>query len=967
MLRPAGRRRLLRAIAIAILSAAASGVDECGTALIASVCENAVPEQICNDPFPATMDDWVCQCKVGYGSKVADAAYCLVPAPPLDLFDECSECHLKLGSANAGNSYQGPVLLTYPFANVVPCREQCQRFADCAAYTFYTAIALVGANSNCAVGSPCCVWHTEAAGHPVAATANAEVAVKDQLTDCAVDPLGIAPPACDPHACVDPTAGTPQGWLSGDWLCRCLAPEYGFATLGVGLACSTPPAVGDVNECDGCATTTTADLTGKRYVQDVVVEAAVWAEAECFEACTGMVGCAAASYATAASADVASTHTGCVKDLPCCLLFGASFIGTAPVDDPSCVSGPRRDALPCAVGVCQPGPQECFDTDPASPLTWECRCNGGALGATVGLGRATCVVPTSAPPLTTPAPSTPFPGTSTPGTPTPGTPAPLIPTSGPVVPSDAPLSVAPLDAPEEDVAGDLSSAQKEAAAKVSAVAGVAAMAGGGAGAMAGFRLAVARDMACDVDDVDLNFNETLDFEFHPSTAGLGGHPARYLIGAVVLNHVLVFGFGSICLSGAWWLRRQRGEEDDPDGMQSALAWMKIPGVLIVPTMFLLPGTGLTGARLLFFPHLTDGWAALGALGLLSCAAGLFYVGWIILRQVPRKARLMRDPRLYPEVAAEEQWEEGDAPEPLTGPFKVIYRLSLGEVIWVTEGGGYFADKYGLIFDSYREGLHAMLLVEISLNVFLALLSAWKPQAGTACNLRNTIISVSFTAFFIAVLWLRPFSALIDNLAVVLIASTTAVAFAAMTIGIWAELDPNGAVFGLAGVCLYGSAVFLIAKGVWDIVWYIIDLLLSRRASARSQARQVARSPRAAPARMMITVTDGEMWGVVKEPRAPSREHSYGDLNLTFNRPPASLVGPSHLRSPLLETELFSPSQAAPTFNTSTPATAHLQPSREREVSQVPSIKYSRSTQSVVHADNLRSLTFSEIETPVWLV
>eukprot|EP01063_Lacrimia_lanifica_P041022 TRINITY_DN9470_c1_g2_i4.p1 TRINITY_DN9470_c1_g2~~TRINITY_DN9470_c1_g2_i4.p1 ORF type:complete len:440 (+),score=127.00 TRINITY_DN9470_c1_g2_i4:1579-2898(+) len=298
-----------------------------------------------------------------------------------------------------------------------------------------------------------------------------------------------------------------------------------------------------------------------------------------------------------------------------------------------------------------------------------------------------------------------------------------------------------------------------------------------------------------------------------------------------MNHVALAAFGAACLALAWVVRRVQGATQD--GFEPALAQTKVPGVLIVPLMFLWPGTALSGARLLFFPSVTGGWMWLGALVMLCGPAGLGLIYWKVLRRVPELAEEVVDTRLYPDPAMAE------APAMLAGWKRVFYRFAFGDNIWVSKGAGYFADKYGMMFDSFKAGCTWVLLLQIGVNLALAFLSAWKPPGGTTCTVRNAIISTIFVAYFFVVAWTRPFNANLDNAVEILVAAMTATALVAMTVGIAFELPPGSASNSVAALCLYHSAVLVIAKGVWDVMVYIADVWMERRSAARRSARMNA--------------------------------------------------------------------------------------------------------------------------------
>eukprot|EP01063_Lacrimia_lanifica_P030787 TRINITY_DN4964_c0_g3_i1.p1 TRINITY_DN4964_c0_g3~~TRINITY_DN4964_c0_g3_i1.p1 ORF type:complete len:535 (+),score=140.97 TRINITY_DN4964_c0_g3_i1:215-1606(+) len=393
------------------------------------------------------------------------------------------------------------------------------------------------------------------------------------------------------------------------------------------------------------------------------------------------------------------------------------------------------------------------------------------------------------------------------------------------------------------------------------------------------RLAMVRTMGCDVDDVDLAFGEPLDFEFSPTGVALASDAARYLRGCVVMNHVVLFGIGA-ALVGVAWLVLQKGGRAS---MAAALGMLKMPGILIIPAMFLWPGTALAGASMLFFPGKTGGWAALGAVVMITNVAALWVLYRVVIRRVPVDARDEPDPRLFADAA------DPGAPAPLAGWKRALYRLAFGDDIWVTQGTGYFADMYGLVFDCYQPGCAWALLLEIAVTLCVAFLSAWKPRHGMPCNLRNSIITVLFSALFVVAAGVRPFNSLLDNVVMAVVQLMTAIAMAAMTAGIAWEADPASAAFAVAAFCLFWSAMVVMAKGVWDAVVYMVDVWLGRRSGARRNARVVEAAlvqERYADLQQCEDLDDGSLAGSFRA--APVLEFAKATPNTSGHAPMQSL-------------------------------------------------------------------------------
>eukprot|EP01063_Lacrimia_lanifica_P031463 TRINITY_DN5190_c0_g1_i2.p1 TRINITY_DN5190_c0_g1~~TRINITY_DN5190_c0_g1_i2.p1 ORF type:complete len:1076 (+),score=84.23 TRINITY_DN5190_c0_g1_i2:35-3229(+) len=344
----------------------------------------------------------------------------------------------------------------------------------------------------------------------------------------------------------------------------------------------------------------------------------------------------------------------------------------------------------------------------------------------------------------------------------------------------------------------------------------AAAGGGGLGAV--------RGLGCDVDDVDLGLGVPLDFEFSPTGLALGAGRMRYLVGAVVANVGVVVVTAAVMVGAA----RCAPVGGAGASMNQRLAALRAPGLLLIPYVFLLPGTCLAAGRILFAGGpVTVPAYGVSAMGLLVCCASPCILYRTVVGKVGAKARLVDDPRLG---------APGSDGAMAPGRRRVVYRFVFGEQIWVSSGReSYFADKMGVVFDSYRAGLQHMLIVEVLMSLLLCFLAAIRPGRGPLCHSRNTAICLMFFAWLVAVVKYPPFLAPLQNYWTQLIAVCNAGALLLMTLAI--ALEENGVLSEIAGVLLIHSALLTMGRGVYDVGAYTLDLYIQRRSGAWADARR----------------------------------------------------------------------------------------------------------------------------------
>eukprot|EP01063_Lacrimia_lanifica_P012626 TRINITY_DN1928_c1_g1_i6.p1 TRINITY_DN1928_c1_g1~~TRINITY_DN1928_c1_g1_i6.p1 ORF type:complete len:658 (+),score=86.60 TRINITY_DN1928_c1_g1_i6:114-1976(+) len=426
-------------------------------------------------------------------------------------------------------------------------------------------------------------------------------------------------------------------------------------------------------------------------------------------------------------------------------------------------------------------------------------------------------------PPPTPAPATPSPPTPAPATPSPATPAPATPS-----PPTKTASVTLSDIRMLPVVPTPSPPVGEVGGGTDTLSGLTSLASGGPAG----RFALLRATGCYVNDVDLGFGTALDFEFHPLGVALGSGPERYLVGAVVLNIVLVLGVGGVSFCCAIVFCKRNAYPTS-----YGLALLRLPGMMMVPYLALLPGLALVSGLLIFFPRMSASGVsvALGVVGLVVICIVPVMLHRRVLRHVADKAFLMADPRLYPQAGYETVVLKGRCLD--LGRWRGLYRWCYGDYLWVSVGvSSAFCDEMGAVFDCFAAPSVNTVQVEIALHLFLGFISAWKPTPGTECNARNLLISAAFSAWFVYLVSRRPFIAPLDTYAALVVAGSTALAMVLMTLALAVDADRDAGVWLNAGWLLYVGTVVMCVKGVVDMMRLAFDVLIGRRLGTRAYAR-----------------------------------------------------------------------------------------------------------------------------------
>ncbi|KAJ9467647.1 hypothetical protein DIPPA_07922 [Diplonema papillatum] len=385
---------------------------------------------------------------------------------------------------------------------------------------------------------------------------------------------------------------------------------------------------------------------------------------------------------------------------------------------------------------------------------------------------------------------------------------------------------------------------------ITVAASSSAIAGG-----AGSTLAVLTGFQCELDDVDLAEAEPLDWEFHPSRVAFGDNSRKFLMAAVFMNP-LIFGVLALVVNGLALVWRVSHKVP----WLEALGSVQSPGVLFVPYLFLLQGTSLVAARLLFFPKSTGLAVFAGATVLAACVASPVLVYHFVVRQIPARVKYMPDPRVtlaYDEFAG--AIATSPAPQPLrhdpskllTGWKYTVYRFVFGDAVAVSvDETSFFAERWSHVCDPYRPKCAVFGCLEAGQMIAISLLSAWRPSSTSECNARNLILCLMLLAYVASLLFFWPFNANMDNLLASLVAFMMFASMLSMAFGIAVEADPESILFSGAGYVLIATAFLAFIKAIWDVGLYAFDLYIGRRSSVRILEKHCSSETRS------LTASDG---------------------------------------------------------------------------------------------------------------
>eukprot|EP01062_Namystynia_karyoxenos_P009793 TRINITY_DN13469_c0_g1_i2.p1 TRINITY_DN13469_c0_g1~~TRINITY_DN13469_c0_g1_i2.p1 ORF type:complete len:1419 (+),score=192.84 TRINITY_DN13469_c0_g1_i2:73-4329(+) len=406
-----------------------------------------------------------------------------------------------------------------------------------------------------------------------------------------------------------------------------------------------------------------------------------------------------------------------------------------------------------------------------------------------------------------------------------------------VSPRSAAPSASPTAAPTPGGAG-LSKSEKETAQAVTGPIGAAPAAVGVAAGLAAAgsagKLAVVAGMSCQVEDVDVSGVEPLDWEFHPLGFAMGDHSHKFFLGAVLGNALLFFGFQLVHFAAVqlfMWFNKET--------LVHSMGVFKFPGVSYIFLLFLMQGTSLSAANMLFkrsgAPAAT---AVVGAVVLLMCFAVPPLLYFKLLRPRALRAELASDDRV----------------ERLHGCKRQAYVFVFGMQVWVTKPNSVsvkqwfrvtrpdedeFAEQWDIVFGPYKEKYVWYPCLELVIVLLISLISAWEASLGPACHVRNVMLCLLFFIPLAFAIWRRPCISVLENGLIILFSLLVffAVFFLALSITVSGSHAAGQVLSDIAMDLLLISSLCMMLKAIYDIVQAVVDIWSSRRKEVRDRIRK----------------------------------------------------------------------------------------------------------------------------------
>ncbi|KAJ9473112.1 hypothetical protein DIPPA_33163 [Diplonema papillatum] len=343
-----------------------------------------------------------------------------------------------------------------------------------------------------------------------------------------------------------------------------------------------------------------------------------------------------------------------------------------------------------------------------------------------------------------------------------------------------------------------------------------------------------KQFGCNVDDVDLEEAEELDWEFHPTRIGITTGARQYMIAAMIMNPIvilLIFLVG-YAVAGALYRFYNISSVDQACGN------MKLPGFLYVPYLFLLQGTSLVSSRLVFYPKNDPVFlTVLSAVVMVGCFVSPCVIYYYVLRRAASRARYMKESKSDDEDLVQQSLSDSTTSGNTRQKawWLPLHRFAFGEYTWENQGDECFVEKYGIVFEGMKRTTLWYPFVEMMTMNVLSLLVSWPARSLFSCTLRNSIICALLAVFLVVTVVKSPFVSPFDNIASSAANSTTLVAVILLTVGIGTEAEDESTFFVVASYTLIVATFIILCKAAWDLCVTLLDLWLGRKNGARNMS------------------------------------------------------------------------------------------------------------------------------------
>eukprot|EP01063_Lacrimia_lanifica_P032544 TRINITY_DN5573_c1_g3_i1.p1 TRINITY_DN5573_c1_g3~~TRINITY_DN5573_c1_g3_i1.p1 ORF type:complete len:835 (+),score=84.71 TRINITY_DN5573_c1_g3_i1:62-2566(+) len=324
------------------------------------------------------------------------------------------------------------------------------------------------------------------------------------------------------------------------------------------------------------------------------------------------------------------------------------------------------------------------------------------------------------------------------------------------------------------------------------------------------------------------------WQFHPTGVALGEYgPAAGNLGLLLGSCVLVS-----AAVAAW--KKATG-----CSWGAASSLLRVPGVLVFPFWFLLPGTALSAARLAFNGDGAAPW--MGYLTLLALCLAVVMLRRKVMSRVHFYARAVEDPML---AGASEQMNgmerrlmdaggvgtsfDGEVfvARPYSGWRRALYTAAYGGDVWLTwdtDVEPTFVMQHGALFTRIAPGKLWFIDADLYAALLMSVLAAYTPAEETGCYTRAVALTLLCAAALLTVAVGQPYLAPMDNFCAAVAAAAVLVASIAGTISLFSKSDGPRATHRVAYHALQASVWMVVLWSAARCTAWLLDVMwLSRR-------------------------------------------------------------------------------------------------------------------------------------------
>lgn len=268
---------------------------------------------------------------------------------------------------------------------------------------------------------------------------------------------------------------------------------------------------------------------------------------------------------------------------------------------------------------------------------------------------------------------------------------------------------------------------------------------------------------------DFSFEEPLDTASSPTRLCIAGSDGSLrnacIRGGVVGNWLIWIAFGGLSYGFRFIRARMTGRS-----LLECTDAVYLPGILIVPFVFLLQPTVSATTTLLLHPNPRDGGSEEGAsgsffaldlcLGALSAVliVAIIVLGWLVCTRWFQSAKMPIDM---------DEVDEARTSSYSYAALRVTAVLNFwfsDDHVWTdVEPGSNFTQRYGKIFEPFRNNRHGFVLLEVVSSAFSGILGGIMSHTSTDCRSILVLLAVQCGLYIVLVAVLRPYASRLDML------------------------------------------------------------------------------------------------------------------------------------------------------------------------------------------------------------